>query len=266
MQQLLRRLRRLLRSPSAFTWFALMTLGVALFGYAASEHRGWRMPRPPRPRPEFPTRLPVHVDTALGRMHVEDEYLPGVVDCEIAYYTQAPSALAAQAIAARTYLARFLERSGEDAVVPIGPHFQCWRPIVYDRSREAVDATRGMVMRHGRDLITANYAAGARARNARCEPLSPKVHGIAHPSWSSVKKAYEKGTRFPGPAWTEIFVTVNAGKRGAAVTRTTLGDGSPQNRGGMGQHAAICLAERWGSTTEKILHHFYGDDVVVVYY
>ena len=265
MQQILRRLRRLSFRPSAFTWFSLATLGVALVAFLVSEDRGWRMPKPRRDRPNVPTKLPERVATAMGTMNVEDEYLPGVVDCEIAYYTQAPAALAAQAIAARTYLARFLQRNGVYAQVPIGPHFQCWRPMVYERSREAVDATRGMVIRYGGELISGNYAAGARARNARCEPLSPKIHGIPHTSWAGVKKAYEKGSRFAGPAWTEIFVTDNSGKRGDAVEQTTLGSSTQANRGGLGQHAAICLAERWGSNTDKILRHFYGEDIVITF-
>jgi Stage II sporulation protein len=254
-------LRRLRRRVSAFTWFAIGALVLAVVAFATqSEPRGWRLPRP---RPTYPTSLPVEVTTALGKMNLEGEYLPGVVDCEIAYFTEDADALGAQAIAARTYVARFLALRGADATVPIGPHFQCWRPVVYERSREAVDRTRGMVIRHDGTLITGNYAAGARARNAKCEPLSPKLHGLPHATWTGVKRAYEKGTRFAGAYWTEIFVTSNAGRRGRDVTATTLGSNTPENRGGLGQHAAICLAERWGATTEKILRHFYGEDIVV---
>src|SRR5688572_10641831 len=113
-------------------------IGLAFsLGAAAFFKRGKR-------RPPGPTSLPAVVFTDRGFMLTEDEYLPGVVDCEIAHYTESPAALEAQAIAARTYLARHLSLRGALAVVPIGPHFQCWRQPVHDRSRAAVEATHGL--------------------------------------------------------------------------------------------------------------------------
>ena len=74
-----------------------------------------------------PGGLPETIRTDYGTMNVEKEYLPGVVDCELGWYTTEAPALQAQAIAARTYLARHLTANGDGANVPIGPTFQCWR-------------------------------------------------------------------------------------------------------------------------------------------
>ena len=258
----LRRLRRLLRSfdPSIFTLFSAATLGVCALALAWTWTTSWA---PPKPDVVGTSKLPEQVMTVRGLMDLEREYLPGVVDCEIAYYTSSPAALAAQAIAARTYVARFLARQGDSAVIPMGPHFQCWRPVVYRRSRDAAWATRGMVLRHQGALISGNYAAGAEARDQNCQAHPPKVHGLNYPSWAAVQRAYEKGKRFPGPAWTEIFITDNLGRRGPQVKKTGLGGSHVANRGALGQHAAICFAERFGEDTEALLRRFYGADVVL---
>jgi hypothetical protein len=217
-----------------------------------------------KPRgPAGPTSLPAVVLTDRGIMLTEDEYLPGVVDCEIAHFTESPAALEAQAIAARTYLARHLTRRGALAVVPIGPHFQCWRRPVHDRSTAAVAATHGQVVRWGGTLINANYAAGAQFLDGNCKALPPIVSGYRQPTWGQVATDWRKGTRFAGPAWTQIFVTDNRAKKGEAVQATLLGSSAPPNRGALGQHAAICMAERRGWDRVKILRAFYGSDVEV---
>jgi len=215
--------------------------------------------------PEGPAfALPETVSTELGPMNTEEQYLPGVVDCEMAHYTAAPAALDAQAIAARTYLARYLYEHGAQASIAIGPRFQCWRDPVHERSREAARRTRGVLLRHHGELITANYAAGASGLDDACAPPGPDSFGYPGGSWEVVRRAWVvKSERQAGPAWTEIFVTRNGGKRGAAVTPSWLGPQRPENRGALGQHAAICLAERHGLGRDAVLRHFYGDDVRV---
>jgi hypothetical protein len=218
--------------------------------------------RPAR-RPSGPTSLPQVVLTDRGIMLTEEEYLPGVVDCEIAHFTESPAALEAQAVAARTYLARHLSTHGNVALVPIGPHFQCWRQPVHDRSRAAVEATHGHVARWRGSLINANYAAGTQWMDKNCQPLPPILSGYRQPSWAKVATDWRKGTRFPGPAWTQIFVTDNRSKKGDAVQATLLGSSAPPNRGALGQHASICLAERRGWDRVKILRAFYGNDIEI---
>lgn len=216
-----------------------------------------------RRSPPASADLPAVVSTDVGPMEVEAVYLPGVVDCELGWFTAQAPALAAQAIAARTYLARFLLEHGAGARVPIGPHFQCWRPAAHARSRAAAAATAGVVLRHRGEIIFANYVSGADLLDARCAPPIPLVFGYPHLTWEALARAVARGARFRGYAWTEAYVTHNPGRRGAAVRQTPQNAPLPPNRGAFGQYAAACLAERRGYDTAAILRHFYGADVVI---
>lgn len=206
--------------------------------------------------------LPRTIRTDEGVLHVEDEYLPGVVDCELAQFTEARPALEAQAIAARTYLARYLALRGTGAHVTLGPSFQCWRKPVYARSKQAVRATYGLVMRWNGQLVNGNFVAGASGLDGDCRPPPPATFGWRYASWEDVHAAWKKGMRFTHPAWTQIFVTDNRGRRGASVVPTRIGSWGPPNRGALGQHAAICLAGK-GKSRLDILRAFYGEDITV---
>lgn len=208
-----------------------------------------------------PAGLPVTIRTDRGVMDVEREYLPGVVDCELGWYTEARPALEAQAIAARTYLARWLHANGATATVPIGAHFQCWRDPVWLRSRLAVTATTGVVLRHRGALIYANYVSGADRLADDCTPPTPSTFGYDDASWDDLHAAWLAGARFSGYAWTQIFVTENAGRAGADVAPTVQNRPTRLNRGALGQYAATCLAANRGYDTASILRHFYGEDV-----
>jgi hypothetical protein len=194
-------------------------------------------------------------------MDVEKEYLPGVVDCELGWYTGERAALEAQAIAARTYLAHYLDEHGLDAEVPIGPHFQCWRRARLDRSREAVAATRGAVLRVEGRLIYANYASGANRLDGSCRPPSPRAFGYRYGSWDEMRRAFARGERFGGFAWTEILVTHNRNRR--PPRRTPQSGDDEKNRGALGQYASVCISQREDLDTVAILRHFYGPDVEV---
>ncbi|MCA9544310.1 MAG: hypothetical protein KC613_07960 [Myxococcales bacterium] len=216
------------------------------------------------------TVMPPCVDTVRGAMAVEEEYLPGVVDCELGWFTTAAPALEAQAIAARTYLGSFLQRHGEDRPVKMTAVFQCWRPPAHARSRHAVQATRDVVMHADGELLFGNYVAGAKHRDTECRPLPPSAHKLSGwASWDAMRTAYrqarKRGDRSPfrGVYWTEILVTENAGKTGDAVTGTPFARKSPLNRGALSQYGAACLAKTKGLETDQILKWFYGDDVVL---
>lgn len=217
-----------------------------------------------RPRTTF---LPACVLTARGAMPVESEYLPGVLQCEVAGVIDQPAALEAQAIAARTYLAAWLERRGEDAVVPLGPSFQCWRPPRSPAAFAAVRRTADIVAHHDATLISANYAAGTRRLRADCTPRPPADSGYAFESWEAMRDHFvaerDRGRRprYGGTDWTEILVTRNEGRSGAEVRPTPMGRPVPWNRGALGQWAARCLAEAAGYDTLAILRYFYGADV-----
>jgi hypothetical protein len=211
--------------------------------------------------PPAPTALPVVIQTDRGEMLVEEEYLPGVVDCELAYWTESPAALEAQAIAARTYLLRAIVAYGEDFRARTTPAFQCWRRPGHARSAEAVRRTAGLVLRHRGDPINANYVAGTPALDERCAPLGPAEAGYPHETWAQMLALWRAGRKFSGPNWTQIFVTYNEGRRGADVVTTAISHSGPPNRGALSQHGAVCLAERRGFDSLSILRFFYGEDV-----
>jgi hypothetical protein len=213
------------------------------------------------------TFMPRCVDTARGVMRVEDEYIPGVVACEIGSGPRVTPALEAQAIAARTYLAAWLQDHGEDAPIPLGPSFQCWKPGAGPAAKLAAQRTADIVLAHDWTLITANYAAGTRHLAADCTPRSPAESGYDYPTWDAMRAAFDAARRagrwpgFGGTDWTEILVTRNAGKAGPDVDPTPLAGLRPANRGALGQNAARCLADVAGYGTLAILRYFYGDDV-----
>jgi hypothetical protein len=214
------------------------------------------------PRPFSTAAIPPIVFTDRGVMRVEEEYIPGVVDCELAPFTEERAALEAQAIAARTYLARYLAVKSPLARVPIGSHFQCWRLAAHRRSLDAARATRGLIVRWNGQPISGNYVAGASLLDDKCEPRPPTAFGYRHATWEALLADYKKGTRFPDWAWTEIFVTRNHARRGADVRSTAIGSWGPPNRGALGQHASICLA-RSGKPRDEILRTFYGADATI---
>lgn len=212
--------------------------------------------------------VPACVATAKGVMVTDSEYIAGVVDCELGWFARSPAALMAQAVAARTYLAAFLDRKGEKAKVPIGPHFQCWRPAAHARSREAAVATADTVMYFGREIINGNYVAGARTLNDDCTADHPEKSGYSFDSWNAMRRRYDKARKrgkrrpFKGVYWTELLITRNEGRTGEAVQGTPFASPGPKNRGALGQYAASCLADS-GYDTGRILRYFYGEDVAV---
>lgn len=212
--------------------------------------------------------LPRCIRTTRGVMHVERDYIPGVVDCEMGGFRRAEAALAAQAIAARTYLARFLERKGHETTVPIGARFQCWKRAKHAGSVAAALETEGTVMRHEGLLLSANYVSGARKRHPDCTPKGPRENGYRYNDWAVVRDIYLECRRkkrrrpFKGVSWTEVVVTHNEGLSGDAVQPTPMGSRRPRNRGAMSQYGAACLA-RQDFSTEQILRYYYGEDLVL---
>lgn len=212
--------------------------------------------------PPAPTGLPAIIQTDRGPMLLELQYIPGVVDCELAHFTEAPAALDAQAIAARTYLARALVARGAGYQVPTGPKFQCWRRPKHVRSVMAAQRTAGRIARWRGLAINGNYVAGVRELDDDCRPTyEPTALGYPHATWAEMRAAWLNGQRYRGPAYTQIFVTYNAGRRGPMVRETRLGNFGAPNRGALSQHGAICLAERRGLDAAGILRFFYGEDL-----
>jgi stage II sporulation protein D len=172
-----------------------------------------------------------------GPVAIEARYLPAVVACE--HGNASFEALKAQAVAARSYLHYERDRTG--VILDSTRHqvFGCDRPVTA-LHRAAVEQTRGQVLQHEGQLVIGFFVAGARRSWPRCDPADD-------------------------PSNTEQYVTINDGRRGAAVRTTSLArarDRHGVNRGALSQHAADCLARR-GLDYEAILRFFYGADVAL---
>lgn len=177
----------------------------------------------------------------VGRVDIENEYLPGVLRCENA--GAPPDALRALAVAGRSYLYYQLD----NGIVPVADSgdqdFRCGRPPS-QAERQAVRDTAGIVMRWRGAPVAGFYVAGALQEPPDCE-----------------------GGQSGPYAWTEsAYVTDNDGLEGDEVVQTALGWVSPRNphnRGCMSENGSTCLA-RAGTPWDEILHHYYGEDIELV--
>ena len=164
-----------------------------------------------------------------------DEYLKGVVPAEMGWvFRRAFEALKAQAIAARTYAAahclpdsagdpRVCER-GLDAHVDTTTRTQVWRPVHYDVTDAAVEATSGLVARLDGALFSTLYFARAADRTLNSES-SPCCGGRV--------VGFLRSVASPDPF------------------EARYGHGA-----GMSQEGAAVLAE-WGATAEEIVTYYY---------
>lgn len=242
----------------------LVACGGGTHTVSVSEHRG---SEPREWQANVDGWVPTVIRTERGRLNVETEYVPGVVACEIGKRYWGVAAMEAQAIAARTYLARYLERTKGTKIIPIGPRFQCWKRTTSDAFRQAALATSGQVLTHQGRLITGNYVSGTNKIGFDCLPDTPGSSNYEYADWQTMLTAYKDARRttgrtpFRGTAWTEIFVTRNEGRRGVDVVPSPIANKVKANRGAFGQNAAVCLANNLGYETLDILKYFYGDDI-----
>lgn len=187
----------------------------------------------------------------IGAVHIEDEYVAGVVACENGNASM--EALKAQAVQARGYLYYVLStgrteirNSQADQV------FRCTYTTPGPRHFEAARATRGEYLRYDGQLTAPFYVAGAIPASADSGPTAEACQG-------------------PGgndPTDTEKWVTYNQGLAGCDINMTPLGwipgDGdcnrNPQNRGCASQNGQACLANR-GWFYHEMFPYYYGDDI-----
>ena len=189
----------------------------------------------------------------VGAVHIEDEYVAGVVACENG---NAPmEALKAQAIQARGYLYYVLStgrttiRNSEADQV-----FSCSYTTPGPRHYEAARATRGQYLRWEGQLIAPFYVAGAIPANQNDGSAEEACVGAGGND----------------PTSTERWVTYNLGRSGCDIDMTPLGwvpdDGNcnrnPQNRGCASQNGQTCLARR-GWFHHQMFPYYYGDDVQI---
>ncbi len=192
--------------------------------------------------------LQAHCDVIVkgqGTFDIENEYLPGVVQCENG---SAPlEALKVQAVAARSFLYYKIQtNSGKAYDVEDGTQDQVFScgAAPSQKHYDAVALTSGQILRYNNTQHCAFYVAGAKPSTEECVPVP------GDNDWSN----------------TEKFVTYNWGKSGSQVTQTTLGwvnAGNDANRGCMSQNGSACLAGH-GWNYQDMLRFYYGMDIQFV--
>ncbi|MGC6415950.1 MAG: SpoIID/LytB domain-containing protein [Bradymonadia bacterium] len=211
--------------------------------------------------------LPTCVSIQGECLALDEGYIAGVVQCEVAGISDAGAALEAQAIAARTYFANWYLRTKGRKQVDTTARFQCWRPPTSERARSAALSTAGIIMQHEGRPIYSNYVSGTKQVGFDCMPESPRASDYPYDTWGEMEAIYRERRvsrsrrRFQGTDWTELFVTRNEGRTTKNLKRTVMSAQNTLNRGALAQRTAICLAENLGYETEQILQYFYGQDV-----
>ena len=184
-------------------------------------------------------RLPASVHVAgFGLLDLED-YVARVVTAELGAARQ-PQALAAQAMAARSYVVWMMIHQGygtQAKPVPNSARFQVCARAATPLCIQATAATRGGLVIHGERLVLTSYVAGA--------------------LWPPGAMTGKGGA---DPTKTEHAVTYNAGLVGAAVKPTPNAGKIADNRGCLSQNGAVELGRR-GVLWPSILRTFYGADI-----
>ena len=194
---------------------------------------------------EYPLGPPVEppndsiVVEDMGRMPLE-QYVARVVTAELGE-SREPQALAALAMAARTYAVWFMrhEGLGTDAKpMPNATRYQVVAGAPMALAIEAAKATRsGLILYKHRPLLACHNAGAIWERGALT------------------------GAGGKDPTGTEKNITYNQGLTGKSVKPTRIASANVEgNRGCLSQHGADALASR-GYVWPEILRYFYGRDV-----
>jgi hypothetical protein len=178
--------------------------------------------------------------TSEGWMDFEKQYVPGCVAAELP--DGRAESMRALGIAARTYLlcriAEDPELGTEAKPIPNHARFQVFQRNAPAGVWEVVATTRGIVCRHGGELVLCNHVLGA-PLDANGKPLEDD------------------------PTDTEQYVTNNSGQTGAAVKPSPISNTSrPDNRGCMSTRGADWLA-RQGYNHAELLRFYYGTDLSI---
>ncbi len=176
----------------------------------------------------------------VGRLDVEEDYIPHVVQCENGAADF--QALKAQAVAARSYMYYRMQTGGS---IGDGQHdqvYSCGREPTAEQRRAARE-TAGQVVSYRDTVVAAFYVAGA-------IPGAPDC--VATPQDRD-------------PTNTERYVTYNQGRSGDDLIQTPLGwvnPGNLRNRGCKSQNGANCLSRQGWDYTD-ILRFYYGADITL---
>jgi lysophospholipase L1-like esterase len=195
---------------------------------------------PPAAKPEKAATVPdTIVVEGMGRMPLE-EYVARVVTGENGRARE-PHALAALAMAARTYAVYLMRHGGwgTDAKPMLNStRQQVVAPVQIPRAVAATSATRGGLILYRHKPILACHNAGA--------------------IWRPGALTGEDGK---DDTRTEKNITYNRSLTGRDVRPTPIAQASVEgNRGCLSQNGSVALAAR-GMTWPEILRYFYGDDV-----
>lgn len=188
-----------------------------------------------RPRHALEAFCEAHV-LGVGKVDIETDYLPRVVQCENGG-ASLPS-LKAQAVAARSYLYYKLETAGAIADGERDQVYSCASSPTAEAAL-AVEETSGQIVTYQGKSLCTFYVAGAKQVPPTC------AGETSH--------------------YTERFVTHNWGLSGADVHQSPLGLVHPENtrnRGCMSQWGSRCLADA-GWMYLDILRFYYGADIAL---
>jgi len=198
-------------------------------------------PASPAPASSAPAvRVPdAIVVEGMGQLPFE-EYVARVVTGELGA-SREPQALAALAMAARTYALWMMQHEGlgtADKPMPNSTTKQVVAGVATRLATEAVKATRGGLILHRSRLVLASHVAGA----------------IWPAGASSGRLGADAST-------TEKYIRYNEGLVGASVHPSPIANLKHEdNRGCLSQNGAIALAQR-GLVWPEILRYFYGRDL-----
>lgn len=176
--------------------------------------------------------------TGFGLLDLED-YVARVVTAELGAARQ-PQALAAQAMAARSYVVWMALHQGygtQNKPVPNSTRFQVCARAATPLCIQATAATRGGLVLHRGRVVLTSFVAGA-----------------FWPPGASTGRGGDD------PTETEHAVSYNDGLVGAAVKPTPNAGKIADNRGCMSQNGAVELGRR-GYLWPAILRYFYGADI-----
>ena len=175
----------------------------------------------------------------MGRMPLE-QYVARVVTGELGE-SREPQALAALAMAARTYAVWIMRHDGlgtDAKPMPNSTRYQVVAGAATALATEAAKATRSGLIFYKHRPILACHNAGA--------------------TWH---RGALTGAGGKDPTGTEKNITYNQGLTGKAVKPTRIASANAEsNRGCLSQHGADALAAR-GYVWPEILRYFYGRDV-----
>lgn len=192
-----------------------------------------------------------NIRTPNGNADIE-EYLKSVVTCEA--WSDQPEALRAVAIAARSYVYYHISLGNDVVGDSQGYQVMSCGKEVPPHVAEAVDTTRGLVLRYQGLYVIGYHVAG-----------HPVFDDTINGQVMQCDRTADYGDDPSRAIASEVYVTRNWGLSGTAIHKRENGEWTdhPNSRGGLSQNGARCLAIH-GWSYPDILRYYYGMDIEVL--